>query len=341
MERIIYLYSGRADSLSRRIEEDFTELVGPIHPKVFFSPLTDGLLGLYESSRGCIFISDGLIRQPYDTVRQEAIHELAHWRNHVETGSLEHDASFRRWCRILGCDEDHSKARIAVIHRSGVIDKVRKLKSLSSSPFEAESQAAMRKVRQLVVQYSLEEAEEDDEESICWCDLYQSSRRIASSRQRLCQMAALQTGVYLVQTRTVDTVGIRAYGRRGELEVASYLVDVLHSTIEQELKDRRRREPDKFRGVTGTNSFYDGVYTALRQRKEAEAGDDVGYALSVVERDNERLTRTLVYRDRKLVTRRTRHRYEPGTFEDGREFGHSIQIRKGVSKDRADTLLLT
>ena len=143
MERIIYLYSGRADSLSRRIEEDFTELVGPIHPKVFFSPLTEGLLGLYESSRGCIFISDGLIRQPYDTVRQVAIHELAHWRNHVETGSLEHDASFRRWCRALGCDEDHSKARIAVIHRSGVIDKVRKLKSLSSSPFEAESQAAI------------------------------------------------------------------------------------------------------------------------------------------------------------------------------------------------------
>ena len=222
---------------------------------------------------------------------------------------------------------------------TGVIDKVRKLKSLSSSPFEAESQAAMRKVRQLVVQYSLEEAEEDDEESICWCDLYQSSHRIASSRQRLCQMAALQTGVYLVQTRTVDTVGIRAYGRRGELEVASYLVDVLHSTIEQELKDRRRREPDRYRGVTGTNSFYDGVYTA--QRKEAEAGDDVGYALSVVERDNERLTRTLVYRDRKLVTRRTRHRYAPGAFEDGREFGCSIQIRKGVSKDRADKLLLT
>lgn len=340
VERIIHLYSEKALELSRRLEEDMTALVGPQHPPVFFSPLKDGLLGLYDSASGAIFISDALISHPYETIVQISRHELAHWRNHIENGSLEHDASFRAWCGRLGCDEDYSRAKVEIGQRAGIVDKVRKLRALSSSPFEAESQAALRKVRQLVAEYSLENEGDVDGGSICWCDLYSSPRKIPSSRQRLCQMAALQTGVYLVQVRTASGVCIRAYGRRGELEVASYLVDVLHGAIEGELRRRRAKEPGRYYGITGTNSFYDGVYSALQQRRQTESADEVGTALAVVERDNERLTRSLVFRDTRLVTRHSRHRYDPDVYENGRSFGRSLRIRKGVCDDGTATGLL-
>ncbi len=338
MERVIRVYSQMAklagDEVKAGLEKALESWKTLEVPPLFFSPLEEKTLGLYSASSNCIFLSEALLSYPKETILQTALHELAHYINYCTTGSTAHDGNFKEICKTLGIDSAYANAKVDIKSRASLLEKVKKLQALSSSPFEAESQSALRKVRELMANYSLSEKEEDGSQIYCM-ELCMSRSRIDTKYRILAQLVSLQTGIWVVRVNGKEGKALCAYGQKEELEVASYLYDVLYRAIEKELASRRRKDPVKYSGVTGTNSFYRGVYAAIKSRLDTErqSGDSSSLALTVMASDNERLARELVFYNKTLVKRPTYFRNNRAAYEGGQSFGSTLQIKKGVRKD--------
>ena len=231
--------SHNASVLSKRIHDDLaTRALGwglPLayidHP-VFFAPLPQPKLGLFDSREACYFLSEDLMSLPYEECFQIALHEAAHAAAFHTTGTLAHDEVFRSWCKALGADEAYSKAKVNMKTRSGLLDKIRKLEALSSSPFAAESEAAMRKVRELMASHKLED-DMEEEEAIYMVDLCPALSRISTRWTMLTAIASMQTGAYLVKVKDgdgyciratdIDRKALRRASERTGLDIFSYL----------------------------------------------------------------------------------------------------------------------
>lgn len=336
--------SHNASVLSKRIHDDLATraldrrlpLAYIDHP-VFFAPLPQPKLGLFDSREACYFLSEDLMSLPYEECFQIALHEAAHAAAFHTTGTLAHDEVFRSWCKALGADEAYSKAKVNMKTRSGLLDKIRKLEALSSSPFAAESVAAMRKVRELMASHKLED-DMEEEEAIYMVDLCPALSRISTRWTMLTAIASMQTGAYLVKVKDGDGYCIRAYGSQDELEVASYLVDVIGRAADKELARLRTKDPS-YKGVTGTNSFYYGVYDALHTRFQADErdGDEAAGALMVIREDNAVKTQRIVFPGTRLVNKSHSVRYNKGAYEGGKAFGKDLHVSKGIKKDGSKT----
>ena len=234
MDRNILRYSRKANDTASKLMTDISSLLhekgcSAKCPPLFFAPIKERQLGLFSSESMCIFLSEDLLFCSYGEILQIALHECAHFLSFVRYGSLSHDEDFRKMCALLGTQEEYSRAHVSLRTRENVLEKVRKLKALSSSPFEAESQAALRKVRQLMASYAMDE-DEKEEECIYCTDLFTSASRMSYSCQIIARLAAMQTGAFIVQVRSGSSTSLRAYGSKAELEVTSYLADVLEGT---------------------------------------------------------------------------------------------------------------
>lgn len=333
MEPRIIHCSLKAEEMAGELRKQLMKALSPYScPPVFFAPLKAGQLGLYDSKGGCIFLSDSLLSHDKSLMLQIALHEAAHHKAFILTGSPGHDDAFRSAARSLGAMEDYAKARISIKEGRNVLEKIRKLKALSGSPFEAESEAALRKVRQLMVTYSLEDGPSD---SVCMCDLYSSRTRIATHMRTLCQIVSRQTGVFLVRVSENGISSIRAYGSHEELEVAIYLFSVLHEAVERQLKILRKENPQLYRGVTGTNSFYDGVLSTLQERLSADASE---HALMLIHNENERKAKEIVFHDRSLRKTSSCHRFNQKVYESGRTFAKTLNVRRPLETGRSKLL---
>ena len=322
MNRSILKYSRRSLEVSKRLREDLSPC-----PPILFAELGGKTLGLYDSHDDVILISSGLTSMPYGTLRQIALHEKAHRLNWIVNGSLEHDAGFRELCRQLGVDEGYEKARVAISRQSGLVERIRKLKALGESPFEAESQAALAKVRSLMASYAIED-EEGDDDSICMGDLWGPVGRMPYSVQVLSRIVQLHTGVFVVKEHLDGGTRLRAYGRRDEVEVALYLMDVLHNALEK--------------GVGGTNSFYAGVLAAMKERMEKHDGDrSEEKALTLAQADNEERARRIVFQDCRITRRSGKGRLNRAAYAGGQDYGSSLTIAKGIGKDSHGPLMLS
>lgn len=347
MDRSILRYSRKANDTASKLAADISSLLiakgfSGKCPPLFFAPLKEKQLGLFSSESMCIFLSEELLLCSYDEILQITLHECAHFLTFVKYGSLSHDEDFRKMCAAIGAQEEYSRAHVSLRTREGVLGKVRKLKALSSSPFEAESQSALRKVRQLMASYALDE-EEKEEECIYYCDLFTSASRMSYPCQIIARLAAMQTGAFIVQVRSGSSTSLRAYGSKAELEVTSYLADVLEGAVRKELMKRRRENPSLYYGVTGSNSFYLGVYEALKSRFESSsrAEESAEKALVLRRDENERIVRDFVFSSTTLVKRKTSHRYTQSARDGGRDFGSHLSINPGLRKGSAEKLKLT
>lgn len=327
--------SARSSSCAGEISAGLAQLArGQGVPGIFFAPLSGSLLGLYNPQQDIIVLHEKLLDCDAGTRFQIALHEYAHRINWMRNSSLLHDADFRDICASLGCEPDYARAQVSLVKKEGILDRVRKLQALTRSPFEAESQSAMRKVRQLMAAYSLTERE-DDEDTIYMCDLVTARQRITLADTTLCTIVQKQTGIYLIRIKTDGHVCLRAYGSGGELEVACYLVDVLRMAIDKELARRRRRAPQLYRGIVGTNSFYAGVLSALEERirGDEQAGDSSSKALVGISRGNEEKALRLVFSGTRIVRRSHSYIRNSQAYEGGKDFGSSLNLARGLKGD--------
>lgn len=332
MAHVVQKVSQRTIALSARLSKEIAERTGWRNVKIFFAMLDGKKLGLFSTEPLCIFLSETLLDCDWDSCLQVALHEMAHYIAYARSGTLEHDSLFRQVCNELGVSQDFSKATVDIKIHSSLLEKVRKLKALSQSPFEAESQSAMRKVRLLMAQYSLEE--EDDGEEVYCTDLF-VAKAISNKMRVLASIARMETGIFTVVNHTANGQSrLTAYGKREEVEVASYLVEVLERAIDRELRARRTREPGLYYGITGTNSFYDGVLQAVRERIESEKaeGDAASKALVAVQKDNEERARRIVFSQTRLRMSYTRHSRNSKVYDQGHAFGQNLRINRPIEQ---------
>ncbi len=335
MDREIRLYNRSALAISEKLEKEVrTTLRGKGYPedfkKIFFSPLPEEKLGVFSPEDRLILLSEKLLQSAdYEVLLNVALHEAAHFVEYSLYSVTGHDTIFRSICKNLGATEGFEKARITIEKQTRVLDKIKKLEALSSSPFESEAQSAMQKVRQLMAAHSIKPTEEVDNQKIYEMDLVSASR-ISQKHKCLANMIKLLSGVYIVSFHSEAFSGIRAYGDKEELEVASYLYDCLERSIDKELKRRRKDNPNVFRGAIGTSSFYHGVYTALHTRFTEEKESEDTHALMHIHNENEERAKALVFYKMRLQSHKNYYRQNSNVYKEGRSFGEKLNINKGI-----------
>ena len=340
MERIITARSLRLD----KAESELTELgrswersliskgiiYAPLFSALIISPSPEGgRLGYFEAPSRLIVISEAVLDSASASdARSIMLHELAHALDYALHGFLSgHSPSFRECCRMLGLDPgfEKSRVRLSAAERNGRKDRIRKLLALSSSPFENEASEAIRKAKALMAKEGID-LEEDSEERICMVPLHEG-RRFPFSIRMLLSYISETTGVYIVTSSCNGLKTAMAYGSLDEVEASIYLYDYLVSSS--------RREIAKLRGDGErifSDSFLQGVIASLRERT-ADAGTDS--ALMVIRDGNMRKAKSIVFRDAKLRTTRTRSRGgDASSYGRGRSFGSSLDI--GESRRRRE-----
>jgi len=346
MERSIRLYSESAARMSKYLKLTISLRLKSIYGRdlfdlvcsdIIFSPLPEDKLGLFNTSSRLILIAERLLGNGEETILSIALHETAHAICYYRSGSTEHDSTFREVCRSLGIGEGFEKARIDIRKQEGIIQKIRKLEALSSSPFEAEAQAAMAKARELAIKYHIER-EKNDEERIWEADLA-TGRRISRKHKILASMVSLLSGVYVVTVHLDSFDGLRCYGQKGDVEIAVYLFDTLERTIDRKLAEERSRDSRLYQGQLGTTSFYMGVLSSLNERFRTSGSDEDTKAIIRMRGDSGRLARRLVFTNARLSGRRSMVRQNEAVYQSGRSFGSRMEIRKGVKRDDGRLLL--
>ena len=161
MERIITVRSTRLDNAEKKLEalgrEKEAELRGKgvikgydsLFSRILIAPsLTDRKLGYFSPADKLIVISEEILNSAswHDT-ENIFIHELGHALAFRLYKDLDHSASFRECCSMLGLEKgfEKSKVKLAAKETEKEKDRIRKLLALSSSPFENEAAEAIKK----------------------------------------------------------------------------------------------------------------------------------------------------------------------------------------------------
>ena len=347
MERMIRLYSESAARMSEYLRGAISARLGSVYGRdlssliysdIFFSPLPEGKLGLFITASRLILISERLLSSDMDTILSIALHETAHALCYYETGSAEHDTYFREVCRKLGTSEGFEKAKIDIKKQEGIIQKIRKLEALSSSPFEAEAQAAMAKARELAIKYHIDNSS-GEEERIWEADLALGGR-VSRKHKILARIVSILSGVYVITVHLDTFDGLRCYGQKGEVEVAVYLWETLERTIDRKLREERNGDSRLYQGQVGTTSFYMGVLASIEERFSREENIESSKAIVKMSNDSGKLARKLVFSKARITGTRSMVRQNEAVFRQGREFGRNMEIRRGVRKDDHRPLLL-
>ena len=191
MERIITVRSTRLDNAEKKLEalgrEKEEELKGKgvikvydsLFSRILIAPsLTDRKLGYFSPTDKLIVISEEILNSAswHDT-ENIFIHELGHALAFRLYKDLDHSASFRDCCSLLGLEKgfEKSKVKLAAKETEKEKDRIRKLLALSSSPFENEAAEAIKKAKSLMARGSIS-LDEDREERIYMVPLYQAGR---------------------------------------------------------------------------------------------------------------------------------------------------------------------
>lgn len=343
MTRSIRVCSRHSAELRKAVIEDTKRLLScaGIHTvpykDLLFGVLDEKKLGLFLTENQVIILSEELLNAPYEHTLSVALHECAHAREFQLTGSTAHDEEFRAICRQLGIGDGYEKAILKKQHDRSVLEKIRKLEALSASPFEAEAQAALLKARQLMAENHIQTSGEAEDELIYETDLYEGGR-IYKKQISLAQMVQKITGCYPVSIHNEAFTGIRAYGSRDELEVASYLWDCLEKSIDRALSEKRAGNPWLFQGQQGTSNFYLGVLSAISEKYSAKEEEGNTTALVRISDENALKAKRLVFPETRLSARRMKYRRNDAVYNEGRSYGSHLEIRKGVKEKRRAAL---
>lgn len=336
MTRSIRVCSPRSAEIRKKLKEETASALRSAgiytvpYTDILFAVLDEKKLGIFQAEGRVIILSEELLYSPFEEILQVALHECAHARQFQLSGTTAHDEEFRRICRQLGTEEGYDKAIIRRKQEKSVLEKIRKLEALSTSPFEAEAQAALLKARQLMAENHIEDGRDEDD-LIYETDLYQGGK-VYKKQIALAQMVQKITGVYPITIHNDTFTGIRAYGSQEELEVASYLWDCLERSIDKALSHRRSENPWLFQGQQGTSNFYLGVLSAISEKYSQKAEEENTTALVRISDENARKAKRIVFPETRLSTRMIKYRRNEAVYNDGRGYGSRLEIRKGVGR---------
>lgn len=338
MERIITVRSSETDitekkliSIGRHKEKELTDkgiINSPIFNGVCIAPsLEEGKLGYFAPSGLLIAISEDVIENCDETtIRNIFLHELSHALDYNLHGALSgHSPKFRECCRIIGVEPGFEKSRIRsrMERNNEAKNRIRKLMALSSSPFENEAAEAIKKAKILMARNGIS-LESKKNERIYMVPLFQAKRFPFSIRQLLSYISDI-TGVYIVISQGPDKKTAIAYGSLEETELSIYLYDYLISSIEHEIR-KRRKDGEKI----SKDSFLSGAIAQLSKKTADVISDN---AIIAIKDENKRLTKKIIYPDVKLKRTITKsHGGDVSSYTKGLGFGSKLAVPTSIGK---------
>ena len=338
MHRTIGVRSTLTDGWIRRFREIEKEkeaslsIFPPLVSMIVIAPMTEeSRLGFFRPDNVSIVISESLIRNGGERdIINVFLHELAHALDHRRHGQAGHGPSFRECCRLLGIEEgfDKSHIRLELGEKAKRSERIRKLLSLSSSPFENESAIAIKKAQELM----MEDGQEGRSDERIYEAALLSSSRFSYGLKEVLGYTERMSGIFLLYIPSPEGRSAMAYGSLEEVEFSIYLLDYLLSSSERAIRGLRKEG----RHVT-KDSFLKGAIDVLSERTRTES---IGNALIALRTENEKLARAIVYPETRLVRRSIRSSsiFDRSSYDSGKGFGRSLDIsgsrrQKLIEKD--------
>lgn len=328
MHRTIGVRSTLTDGWIRRFREIEKEkeaslsIFPPLVSMIVIAPMTEeSRLGFFRPDNPSIVISESLIRNGGERdIINVFLHELAHALDYRMRGNTGHGPSFRECCRILGMDEgfDKSHIKLELGNKERRSEKIRKLLSLSSSPFENESAIAIQKARKLM----MENGDEDRSDERIYETALLSSSRFSYGVKEVLSYTERTSGIFLLYVPAPEGRSAMAYGSLDEVEFAIYLLDYLLSSSERAIRSLRKEG----KHIT-KDSFLKGAIDVLTERTREESIDN---ALIALRTENEKAARAIVYPETRLVRRsiRSSSLFDRSSYDSGKGFGKSLDISR-------------
>ncbi|HKP55309.1 MAG TPA: DUF2786 domain-containing protein [Polyangiales bacterium] len=237
-------------------------------------------LGTYSRDPRRIQLSLALVlEQPWGSVVEVLKHEMAH---QFVSEVLQHDdetshgPSFQRVCERMGIDARASGLpQAGPSERSGVLERIRKLFALASSPNQHEAEAAMRMAHRLMLRHNLQHVEaESSADAFGFRHLGKPSGRTSEAESLL---AALLGEFFFVQPIWVSVFRrednkrvsvLEVTGRHENLAMAEYVHGFLLRAAESHWKAHKREQG--VRSNADRRAFMAGVMRGFADKLRAE-----------------------------------------------------------------------
>ncbi len=226
--------------------------------------------GYFESEFYTIGLNAKLIGRVDDnTLKNLLRHELAHYLVFIEKGAVKaHGIDFKEMCKRFHWPEsvalpsgDLFKDQEGDLKADAVIEKVKKLLNLASSPNPHEAELATIKANQLILKHHLSRSDLSTE------TIY--IKTLLSSPKRTTLMMSIYEILSHFLVRPLLHMGrgralLEAGGTREQVELASYICDYLCE--EFEVLWKKYSQQHGLKGLREKNSFYIGISRGFSEK---------------------------------------------------------------------------
>ena len=306
-----------------------------------------GGLGSWTGDRRILTISaEHIGRDPWHSVMETLRHEMAHQYAHevLEADSEgPHGQAFVQACEKLRCSpratasgRDLEQPAQAPPHaEDGILRRLKKLLSLSSSPNEHEAEVAMQKARHLLMKYNIDLVEADQERRFERRTLGSLKGRHTSAEIWL---AAILNEFFFVEVlwahsyeavrNRVGTI-LEVYGTPQNLEMAEYVFAYL-TNLPPMLWNAYRKES----GLTSNRErqrYFAGVLEGFH-RKLKEQSRTLVESQTLVWKGDGQLRSFYRHINPRVTTRYGRGVTQTQAYQDGLVDGQQVTINKPVSE---------
>ena len=278
-----------------------------------------------------------------DTLRHEMAHQYVDEVLQVRGTEPPHGSAFRHACEYLRCSpaasagsgQDRTSSAELLSDDDRVVERLKKVLSLTSSPNEHEAQAAVKKARRLLLQYNLDVVELDRRRSY-------STRALGPVKARRATwelwLAMILSEFFFVEVlwglsydahRDREGTVLQVFGADANLDMSEYVYDYFSRLLDglwvsyraaQGLRDNRERQR-YFAGVT------QGFHGKLEEQERALTTET-----ALVWKGDARLHEYYRYINPRVQTRTSSGVTASAAFRDGLVEGRRVSIHQPLEK---------
>lgn len=240
---------------------------------------TQSRLGCFIPDPRCIELSRELVlTRTWGTVLEVLKHEMAHQFVHEVLGHRDessHGPSFQRTCEQLGIDARATGLPLESSRHSVILERIKKLLALASSPNQHEAETAMRMAHRLMLRHNLEHATSDGVSgSYAFRHLGRATGRVPESERLL---AGLLGEFFFVQPIWISVFRVEDQkrgrmleitGRPENLDMAEYVYGFLQHAGESLWRAHKRAH--RLERNVARRAFLAGVMRGFADKLRAE-----------------------------------------------------------------------
>lgn len=308
-----------------------------------------------ESSRICI--SRKLLR---DFGLGAAKHIIGHEMAHMIVDKIfnmddlnSHGEAFKKACKMLGIDYSRTISP-AELHnfdteyaeKEKIVRKIKKLVKLSESDSQSESEAALKKVHELMLQHNIKFLETRKREDYFIRPVGPICKKIPTYMRTLAGLIREYYFVNTVLTYKGSGKMFEFFGSKENLDIAEYVFCCLlqqGESLWKSYRDKKKAEHGYTRGLFSKVNFIDGVIDGYEKQLSAES--NFFNKKTVSEEDKpviEEECTAIIWEGDKLMEEMYKKAYPRlksesyrstsigGGYHDGREAGLKLRISKGI-----------